>query len=408
MTAAWRAMLLRHWWRWSLAALLLVVLVGHAALWHVSTRQLEKGFAQWLALQRQAGWSVEAGESRRGGYPFAAHLQVPEIHLQASNPELPTATTPTTTLPTATISGLAWQAQRLSLSVSIWQPRKLIISASGAQSLRLGPGLDIPFRADSLHLVFPLEAGFPRWSEFSLAHLRAGMPLADGTASLTLQNLHIRGELHPAAPQGEAAITLAIRGQALRLPDHLLPDHLLPGNLLPGRLPIDGKPGSPAAALSWALGPDIASFELDAHLGGPLPRLTTPGINPIQAASQWRDGGGLVEIERLHLQWGVLTVTSSATLALDAQLQPMGTATLHMAGQAAALDAMVAATLLSPDAAQMAKTVAAMFAPPTGTAATMSPSGEPMVELPLSLQNRRLALRQFPLTRLPVLTWPGQ
>ncbi|MSP04840.1 MAG: DUF2125 domain-containing protein [Acetobacteraceae bacterium] len=395
MRALWRAILSGPWWRWSLVALLPLIVIGHAALWLFFTRQLDKGFAQWLALQRQAGWPVEAGATSRGGYPFAARLLVPEIRLQGSDHDA-SATA---------IAGLAWQAQQLSLNVSIWQPRKLTISASGAQSLRLGTGPEMPFRADRLQMVFPLEAGFPRWAEFSLVQLRAGMPLADGTASLTLQNLHMRGELRPAAPQGEAAITLAITAQAIRLP---------------GRMLVDGKPGSPGSAppsvplasplgpLTWALGPDIARFDVDVHLGGPLPRLGAPGANLIQAAGQWRDAGGLVKIDRLHLQWGLLTVTSSVTLALDAQLQPMGTATLRMAGQAAALDAMVAAGLLQANAAQRAKTVAAMFSPAATATPTLSPSGEPMVELPLSLQNRRLALRQFPLARLPVLTWPGQ
>lgn len=356
----------RHGWRWPLTVLLVFLAAGHAMLWHVSTRQLEQSFAQWLDMQRQAGWTVEAGAPIRGGYPLSARLFVPEVRLQGLGAAIPPA--------------IAWQAQQLTLGVAIWQPHKLIISASGAQSLRLGSGATLPFRADYVHLVLPLETGFPRWSLFSLAQFHAGMALAEGTASLTVRELQARVDLHPAAPQGEAAISIAIKAEGIRLPD---------------RMPADGKP--------WALGPDIAALELAAHLDGPLPRLATLDSRLTQAASQWRDGGGLIKIERLHLRWGQLGMTSSATLALDAQLQPMGSATLRIAGHAAGLDALVAAGLLHANAAQMAKAVATMFATPT-----RDNDGEQQVELPLSLKNRRLLLRQFAVTRLPALSWPGQ
>src|ERR1700746_2921081 len=41
--------------------------------------------------------------------------------------------------------------------------------------------------------------------------------------------------------------------------------------------------------------------------GGPLP----------QAAARWRDAGGTIEVENLHVDWSGLGISANGTLALD-------------------------------------------------------------------------------------------
>ena len=343
-----------------LLALPVLLAGGHYAYWRISAERLEQGVAIWLAQRQRAGWSTDNGTPVRGGYPLSATLTVPLVRLHADPAEMP--------------GGVTWNAERVVLRIKLTKPRLLQVNAEGAQSLRLTDGTDIPFRADRLRLVFPLDPGFPRWSELTIAQLRAGMPVGDTAVGLTVQAFRAQGDLRPAAPQGEAAITFALRAEAIRLP----------------------------ANVNWPLGPDIARIDLNGTVGGPLPRAGTP----MQAASQWRDGGGTIEVAALALEWGKLMVNASATLALDEQLQPMGTGAARVQGHTEALDALVTAGTLTQNAAQMVRTMIALFAPPKTATASQPGTDDGEVEIPFSLQNRRLFTRQLPLGRLPLLEWP--
>ena len=107
-----------------------------------------------------------------------------------------------------------------------------------------------------------------------------------------------------------------------------------------------------------------------------------------------------MEIQHLTLTWGPLELTAGATLALDDQLQPMGTGTARIVGYAETLDTLAAHSLISRSAATAAKAVLSLLAnaPDDGS--------RPDVEVPLTLQYRTLSMRQVPLLRLPELDWP--
>lgn len=347
--------------RIGLVALPLLLAGAHYAYWRISVDRLEQGLAIWRTQRQRAGWTIETGAPQRGGYPLAATVTVPSVRLHGDMMDA------LGVLP----GGLTWNAERVVLQVKLIQPRLLQISATGAQQLQVADSPEIPFRADQLRLVFPLEPGFPRWSDLTIAQLRAGVPTGDTAVGVTVGAFRAHGDLRPAAPQGEAAVTFALRAETIRLP---------------GTIP-------------WALGPDVARVDLDGFIGGPLPR----GGTPAQAAIQWRDGGGTIEVGALRVDWGKLAVNASATLALDEQLQPMGTGAARIVGQTEALDALVDSGALTPRAAQMVRTMIALFAAPAA-----QPIGDGAVEIPLTLQDRRLLTRQLPLGRVPVLQWPGR
>jgi Uncharacterized protein conserved in bacteria (DUF2125) len=119
-----------------------------------------------------------------------------------------------------------------------------------------------------------------------------------------------------------------------------------------------------------------------------------------ERAAAWRDAGGTLEIQRLAVNWGPLDLTGSATLALDDQLQPMGTGSARVIGYAETLDALAARGAISRSAATAAKAVLSLLA---HAPADGSP---PDVKVPLTLQYRTLSMRQVPLLRLPELDWP--
>ena len=334
-----------------------IVLVGADVLyWRVAERNLDDGFAAWMAGRRAAGWTAVSGKPVRSGWPLAATLTVPLVSLKGGDPDIP--------------GGLTWSTDRVVLRIALLHPRMLEIASDGMQRLRLGDGPEIPYTADRLRVVLPLQSGVPAHSAALAANnLRAGMPTAvDSASALTIGSLRLHWDMRPAAPSGEPALAFSLDADGI----------------------------VPPSGVARALGPRIASFAIDGALDGPVPRTRALALR----AEAWRDGGGTLEIHHVALTWGPLDLSASATLALDEQLQPMGTGTARVVGYAETLDALAAHNVVSRSAATAAKAVLSLLAqaPDDG--------GPPDVEVPLTLQYRTLSMRQVPLVRLPELDWP--
>jgi hypothetical protein len=334
----------------------LLLAAADTLYWYLAERNLEDGFADWLAGRRAAGWTATVGRPVRGGWPLAATLTVPAVFLRGGAPDIP--------------GDLTWSTDRLVMRVALLRPGLLEVASGGMQRLRLGEGPEIPYTADRLQVALPLQTGAqPHSADLAARDLRAGMPAGgDATVGLTVGSLRLHLESRPAAQAGEPALDFSLAAEAV----------------------------GPPAFIARSLGPRIASLTLKGMLDGPVPRTHALA----ERAAAWRDGGGTLEIERLAVNWGPLDLTASATLALDEQLQPMGTGSAKVIGYVETLDALAAHGAISKSAAIAAKAVLSLLAhsPEDGS--------PPDVEVPLTLQYRTLSMRQVPLVRLPELDWP--
>ena len=330
------------------AALGFAAIAGHGAIWWWVTGEIEQQVAANLATPAP-GWQTTAGPLHRSGWPFAATVTVPSLIAVS---------------PGAATQSVRWQAERLAVSLEFARPRTLVLKVEGAQSLQLGSAPPIPVRAELMQAEVPLEPGMPvRAATLAVAGLTADLP----AGRLAIARLDTALDSRPAAQQNETAASLVTTARGVDLPP---------------RLP-------------WPLGPRIATLAWDLAISGPVPPLADTATR----AEAWRDGGGVLTLRRLELAWGEVTLTGGATVALDAQLQPMGTATARLAGYDAALRALTVAGVLPPRTAVAVTAVLALMARPSAD------GGPPAVEAPLSLQNRTLALGRIPLFRLPELVW---
>jgi hypothetical protein len=338
-----------------LVALLLVLVIGDALAWHFAVQQLRAGLDAWIAERRASGWSVASEAPQAGGWPLAATLSLRNVAMQGGAADIP--------------GGMAWRATGIVLRLDLRHPRVLQIDAEGQQSLRLGSGPDIPCSAGRLQMLVPLRAD-PTTQAFDLRGeaVRAKLPVGGAEDLLTIDRLDVDTVLTPAAQQGQAAVSTTMKANGIGLPTRL----------------------------HWPLGSRIESVALEAALNGPLPA----GSQLTARAAAWRDEGGSLEVQHVETHWGPLGLTATATLALDPELQPMGTGTAQVTGYAETLDALARDGLMSKSAAITAKAVLSLLAnaPDDGSPAE--------VEVPLSLQYRTLSMRQVPLVRLPELDWP--
>jgi hypothetical protein len=338
-----------------LAGVLLLV-AAHFAIWRYEAGQLQAGFADWLAQRRAAGWTATMGTPKLGGWPLTATLSVPDIALRGGDPDIP--------------GGLAWSAQQLDLGVDLFAPGTLRLHADGPQHLRVAGIPVIAYTADSMNALLPLADGTPPHAiSLTVRDLRAGMPDVAPAANVTIGLVQLDGSVKPAAAAGEAALTYRLSTEAIALP----------------------------AVRTWPLGSRLSSFSIEGVVDGPVP--VARGLVPL--ATAWRDGGGTVGVKHLVIGWGPLGLSGAATLALDARLQPMGTGSVHIVGYAASLDALASGHVLTASAVVAAKAVLSLLA------SVPEDGGPPEVEVPLTLEDRTLKMRQVPLLKLPEVIWPA-
>jgi len=335
---------------WPVLLLVPVLLAGgHALLWRWMAGQIETSFTDWADARRAKGWVVAYGTPVRGGWPFAATLRLPAVRLAGGSATIP--------------GGLTWTAEAMTLRVVLPRLGDLEVEAEGVQRLTLGEA-SFPFTADRVLATMALEPGVPpHAAQFSADRLRVGLP---GGA---LEVRALSGDLDTKASATEAEPALSV---SLDVQDVLLP--------MPG-----------------PLGRRLEHVRAELSVTGPVPG----GRVPARRAETWRDGGGTVEVRSLSLQWGQMTVEAAATMALDEALQPMGAGTLQVEGASEALSALSAAGVIGRRAAVTAQAAVAFLARPTAE------GGAARVEVPLTVENRTLAMARIPLLRLPTLTWPG-
>lgn len=352
----------RRVWPWLVAALLAVAVL-HGALWWAATTRLEQALESTVVRMRADGWTVSHGTPRRAGWPLAAALDVPDVSLAG----------PVGTIP----GGVAWQTPLLRGEWRPLQPRQLLLQAFGTQRLRLGPTASAELTADALQAVLPLVApGSPRQAMLTGTDVRL---TGEGwTEAATIAALHVGlEEPGPVRSEGSGPVEAAPPRRSL----HVAAEEIT-------------LPALPAGA-RWPLGPRIATLSLDAAATGPL---HVPGGR--EGAEAWRAGGGAFRLERLALAWGPLNLTASATLGLDAALQPAGSGEIALTGYEATLDALVSTGVMNARGAIATKSVLALLARPGAG------GGPARVEVPLTLKERVLSAGGFALTRLPPWNWP--
>jgi hypothetical protein len=334
-------------------AIPVLLLAAEAAYWRIAAGQLQQGYKSWVAEQVSKGWQIDSSPVAIGGWPASAQLDIDNLVLRHTRPAMPGDVN-------VTASGVV-------LAVSLFNPNSLEIRLDGPVHVQAGAMPDIVVTADNIAAQTPLRPDEPPSLELRANEMR--MAAANQAWNATLGLLDARVLMRPGAPAGQSdpAATFALSASAIALP----------------------------SAVKWPLGPNISSLSLDGSLNGPIPDTR----NITAWAEAWRDGGGSLELKHLTMGWGPLGFTTSATLALDDQLQPMGSGNARIVGYAETLDRLAAAGMLTKSAATAAKAVLSLMA---GTSDT---DQSPTVDVPLTLQYRTLSMRQVPLVRLPEVDW---
>lgn len=333
----------------NLAVPVVVLAALYSGYWFFAADQLREGVGRWTAERRAAGWTVSWDSLTVDGFPLSLKTIV---------------TAPRIVAP----SEWDWRGPRFIVTAPPWNPGDIAAKFPGEHRIAI-------FR-DGETRKFSLLAG----KALGRASIADGR-LREITARLVETELK-QVEIGPQGTVTADAVVLRLAISARPAPR---PEGPVIGVALSGlMLPKTAQP---------ALGRMVRAVNAEIELPGGPPRIGSP-----DGLARWRDGGGTLEVRRLHLVWGGLQFDGEGTLALDSDLQPVGAMRARIGGYRATVDALARAGLVRDRDAPSVKMV-------LGLVAGATPGGRNTITVPVTLQDRRLSIGPARLLRVPRITW---
>lgn len=331
-----------------LAGAVLVIGFGvYSAYWWVAAGKIKQEAAAWQNAERAQKIDVSWHKIHVAGYPLSFRLELSDFALKdgASNPPA------------------ELDAPTLYASIKPWNFRSVSLAAPDGISVALGsaaaPLAKVSAQRGSGAVALAGDGSTAIWLSLYQAK-------ATAIASLGARAVHAWLTLPPGAPAThlDAGLAFALEVQDL---------------------------GLPAAPPGFS--PTLDELGFGVTLMGEFP------AGPLrQAAAQWRDKGGTVELDHLDLRWGEMEINGTGTLALDSDLQPIGGFSGGVSGFDQLLNSLVATGRIKASDARVARLALAMLAK-TG------PGGRPEIAASLTIQNGEMYLGPAKLGPAPRIDW---
>jgi hypothetical protein len=332
-----------------LLGVVLVIGIGaYSAFWWIAAGKIKEGANAWQEAAKAQKIDASWQTMRVTGYPLSFRLELTDAGVKDG------ATNPVTELQAPTLTASQWP----------WNFHHFWLAAPDGLSATAGPPATPLARlsADRADGAVALAGDGTTTIWLSLYQTRettAGMPLG-------AQTVHAWAIAPPGAPAAHQDAGLAVALDAHNL-----------------SLPIT-PPG---------FGQTVEDLGFGLTLTGAFP------LGPLrQAAAAWRDGGGTLELDHLHLRWGDMEITGSGTLALDNDLQPVGGVSGGVSGFDQLLSALVATGRIKGSDARVARLALAMLA-------KAGPDGRPEISTSLTIQNGEMYLGPAKLGPAPRIDW---
>jgi hypothetical protein len=136
-------------------------------------------------------------------------------------------------------------------------------------------------------------------------------------------------------------------------------------------------------------------YPLILNIEGELSGYTLKTSSP-RSLSQWRDGGGIMNIISLNISWPPISAEAEGTLTLDKNMYFLGSFSSKIIGYQEALEDMVKLGWIKKKKALMASFILELFTTTDG-------SGPKQLTVPITLQNGMISVGPAPLIKLQPL-----
>ena len=126
---------------------------------------------------------------------------------------------------------------------------------------------------------------------------------------------------------------------------------------------------------------------------------TTPDFRKKESVAAWNKKNGMVEFDRLDIEWGALLLASKGTIGFDDDLQPEGAFAATIGHQDAVLETLMKAGFIAPTQEGMLSSAMRLFAKPSPI------KGENGVDVPVAVQLGGLFLGPVRIFAYPPIEW---
>jgi hypothetical protein len=333
----------------ALIAMVLVMLAASAA-WFVGANRFEAALDDWLAARQAEGVDVHFEAKRISGFPvgFFATLVNPSITAKpgAAGPQ-----------------GWSWRAPELTFGYHVFSS-ELRLSAAGPHDVERHSGDKIDrlrLETTAFTVVMPRRKSDDR--EVDVAATMAKLTVdAFSLSAASLNSKLFTHRIDAGNHLGDAGdLDLEFKGLGTAI-----------GGVALSSASVDG-----AITARW--------------LGAVPPGRLKEGL------AAWRDDGGTIEISHASFQSGPVDIQGSGTLALDAEMRPLGAFATEIKGYDAVVDQLVADGRVSAKNADFARAVLASMAQTDGV------TGLTKLALPISIQDGWLSVGPARLVKIAPL-----
>jgi len=339
--------------------LLVVVLITYTAFWVVISDRAKAALSDWADGQRHFGYEIGWARLETTGYPLDLDLVVHEPRVENVN--------------SVNERRWVWDLDLLTLTSRPWNWKEVRLKAPDEHRITVSSLKDEGVQ-DFLVVFGNLEVD-ARFRGDAWQHI-----------DVVATNIRVRENDRVIATLG------SFEGYTERTLSSRADERTLTGRL--GITLQNIEIPSIPTELANAAGSVVRDFSTALEFYGPLPQRMKS-----QALSSWRDHGGVIEVRSMRASYGPLKLEVEGSVALDTQLQPVGSFVAEIVGYSNAVDILNEVGVFSERDAQAAKLILSLLA--DHDAAT----GTSQLSLPITVQDRVIQAGPLPLGRIPTVTW---
>ncbi|MBX9786996.1 MAG: DUF2125 domain-containing protein [Alphaproteobacteria bacterium] len=323
--------------------LLALIIIGVFILFEYSVKWLEKEISSTKMRLEQQGYTVSYSDVSITGNPLLMEIKFENLSLKAPQ------------------EAWEWQGKGAVLSVYPWKPYVLTCSFSGDQKLTAPKNVPISLGTLSIEGalgVFTLSSdGKLEQVDFKAKTISSLLGTKVQAVSFKNLSLNMTQLSHPLNSKFTFTTEVANLESLLK-----------------------------AASLDYSL-----TLNIEGELSGYTSKTSFP-----RSLSEWRDGGGIMNIISLNLSWLPINVEAEGTLTLDKNMYLLGSFSSKITGYQEALKDMVKLGWIKEKKALMASFVLELFTTTDGV-------GSKQLTVPITFQNGMISVGPAPLIKLQPL-----
>jgi len=329
-------------------AVLLVSLGGYTAYWLIVANRISEAIAAWAQTERPEKVDVSWQKVGVWGFPFFWRVELENTVLRDGRLTPP----PEVRIPVVSATARPWD-------FSNWE----LLAPQGASAMLAGgrerPPLQLAARTAFGVVAVDPQTGTKLWLNLRDITAEAGIkvPISSADAWVILP-------AKPPQSHTEPALGVALNLRQVQLP-----------------------------TMSSVLDDTIEELAIGVTFKGAI-----PSGKLAQAVAEWRDAGGTVELDNLHLDWGGVGANASGTIALDRELQPVGGISGAIEGYDKILIGLVQSGRMRASDAGLARLALAMLA-------KAGPDRRPEIKTAFTIENGEMFLGPAKLGKAPRIAW---